>query len=217
MPQTKSNAILFYGGWEGHEPEAFAKLFGDALEARGYTVERTDSLAGLDDIEHLAQADLIIPCWSMGALTPQRERNLCQAVRTGTGLAGIHGGMGDAFRSSLDYEWMVGGHFVGHPHVGPYTVRLTQPEHPILQNLPSSFDYDSEQYYMLLDPAADILAATTYQHEGRRCEMPVVWTKQWGNGRVFYSALGHVMKEFEQYPHVFEMTLRGFQWATRQS
>ena len=31
----------------------------------------------------------------------------------------------DAFRGNVEYQWMVGGQFVGHPHVGKYTVRLT--------------------------------------------------------------------------------------------
>jgi hypothetical protein len=50
----------------------------------------------------------------MGQLSREQSAGLQQAVRAGTGLAGIHGGMGDAFRGNLEYEWMVGGHFVGH-------------------------------------------------------------------------------------------------------
>jgi hypothetical protein len=46
--------------------------------------------------------------------------------------------------------------------------------------------------------------------------MPVVWTKTWGKGRVFYSALGHDPSEFDAYPEVFAMALRGLQWAARR-
>ena len=45
--------------------------------------------------------------------------------------------------------------------------------------------------------------------------MPVIWTKKWKEGKVFYSALGHVAEEFTTYPDVLEMTLRGIEWATR--
>ncbi|MFP4357943.1 MAG: ThuA domain-containing protein [Puniceicoccaceae bacterium] len=217
MHRSKPNAILIHGGWEGHEPAAFARRFGDALEGLGYELARADSLDVLDDVERLARADLIVPFWTMGGLSGEREKNLSQAVRAGTGLGGIHGGMGDAFRGSIEYEWMVGGHFVGHPHVGTYSVRVTRPEHPVVEGLPGIFDYDSEQYYMLIDPAVDVLAATTYRHDGREIDMPVIWTRGWGLGRVFYSALGHVMAEFDQYPDVFEATLRGLRWATRRS
>ena len=172
-------------------------------------------MAILDDAAALRSADLIVPAWTAGALEGDRGKNLVGAVRGGTGLGGIHGGMGDAFRGALAYEWMVGGHFVGHPHVGDYKVRVTRPDDPIVAGLPTEFDYNSEQYYMLIDPAVDVLATTEYVHDGKTCEMPVVWTRTWGDGKVFYSALGHAMAEFDQYPHVFEMTLRGLEWATQ--
>jgi len=129
------------------------------------------------------------------------------------GLGGTHGGMGDAFRGNLEYEWMVGGHFVGHPHVGDYRVRLTAVDHEIVAGMPSEFSYRSEQYYMMVDPGINVLAETLYLHEGRRCIMPVVWTRNWGRGRVFYSALGHRPQEFLDFPEVRQMTLRGLVWA----
>ncbi len=151
----------------------------------------------------------------MGQLSPEQSAGLQAAVRSGTGLAGIHGGMGDAFRGDLNYEWMVGGHFVGHPHVGPYTVRVTQPGDQIMAGIPREFTYESEQYYMLVDPAVRVLADADYTHEGHTCAMPVVWTRTWGSGRVFYSALGHAPTEFDRWPEVFEMSVRGLLWAAR--
>jgi len=207
--------MIFHGGWEGHEPDACAARFAKALENRGYEVERFDSMEILDDGGRLKAADLIVPIRTMDTLSQERENNLVEAVRAGSGLGGFHGGMGDAFRGAIAYEWMVGGHFVGHPHVGPYSVKVTAPDHSIVAGLPETFDYDSEQYYMLIDPAVEVLATTTYEHDGDRCEMPVIWTRTWGTGKVFYSALGHVDAEFDKYPRVFEMTLRGLEWATR--
>jgi hypothetical protein len=151
----------------------------------------------------------------MGTLKAEESAGLRDAVRAGVGLGGVHGGMGDAFRGDLAYEWMVGGHFVGHPHVGDYTVRVTAPEDGIMQGVPREFAYHSEQYYMMMDPAVRVLAETDYNHEGRTCVMPVVWTKMWGRGRVFYSSLGHEPVEFERYPHVLKMSLRGILWAAR--
>ncbi|HAU36730.1 MAG TPA: hypothetical protein DCX07_03305, partial [Phycisphaerales bacterium] len=124
-----------------------------------------------------------------------------------------HGGAGDAFRGNVGYEWMVGGIFAGHPHVGDYEVRLTGRKHVITDGLPKTFPYKSEQYYMLVDPGNEVLAETVYTHEGRQVVMPVIWTKAWGKGRVFYSSLGHVAQEFRDYPHVLAMTVRGMKWA----
>lgn len=208
-------ALIIQGGWEGHEPAAVAQFFADALSAEGYKVEVADTLEALDDAEALKTHDLISPCWTMGQLTPDQSKNLSNAVRSGIGLGGFHGGMGDAFRGDLGYEWMVGGHFVGHPHVGEYTVEVRDPAHPITQGLPGSFIYDSEQYYMLVDPGVIVLADSVYAHDGQYATMPVIWTKQWGQGRVFYSALGHQAKEFTRYPAVAKMTVEGMKWASR--
>jgi len=151
----------------------------------------------------------------MGTLSPEQWSGLNEAVSGGAGLAGVHGGMGDAFRGHVEYEWMVGGHFAGHPHVGDYGVRLTAAKSPITRGMKPRFRYRSEQYYMLVDPGVRVLAETRYRHEGRVYWMPVAWTKPWGRGRVFYSSLGHVADEFRQYPEVLAMTVRGMLWAAR--
>src|SRR5690606_10263937 len=108
------------GGWEGHFPEKIVQLFVGELAAHGVAAEVERTLEPLADVGRLRGYDLIFPCWTMGALSKDQSAGLCAAVRGGVGLGGIHGGMGDAFRGNLDYEWMVGGHFVGHPHVGDY-------------------------------------------------------------------------------------------------
>jgi len=206
--------LIIQGGWPGHEPETVAAFFAKALEAEGFTVDVADSLDVLNDAEALTAYDLISPCWTMGALTPEQSANLRAAIHGGVGLGGFHGGMGDAFRGDLDYEWMVGGHFVGHPYVGEYKVHVKDRSHLITADLPASFSYDSEQYYMMIDPSVTVLADTVYNYEGQAVTMPVIWTKQWGKGRVFYSALGHKAEEFVRYPAVAQMTINGLKWAT---
>jgi type 1 glutamine amidotransferase len=208
-------ALLFYGGWEGHAPEAVAGRLQKELAAHGIETDLRGDLACLDDPKNLAGYDLFIPNWTMGSLSEPQSKNLIEAVRAGAGLAGLHGGAGDAFRGNLDYEWMVGGHFVGHPHVGDYTLRLTPRISPITEGAPLELPYRSEQYYLLVDPANEVLVESIYTHEGRRCVMPVAWTKTWGKGRVFYSALGHQPQEFDDYPVAFQITLRGILWAAR--
>ncbi len=202
-------ALIFFGGWDGHQPEVVAGRLASALETRGIRADRFGTLDVLDG--DLASHDVIVPCWTMGELSGSRTQNLVAAVRSGVGLAGIHGGAGDAFRGNVDYEWMLGGHFVAHPHVGDYIVR-TRP-HALTAGLPAEFPYRSEQYYLLVDPANEVLAETDYLYEGKSCVMPVAWTKAWGDGRVFYSSLGHDPAEFDQFPASFELALRGIVWA----
>lgn len=210
----KAPKILFLqGGWEGHKPEQIIHKFNAALLEQGCQTETITSLERLADMDWLKTFDVISPCWTMGSLSPEESAGLRGAVHHGVGLGGVHGGMGDAFRGNLDYEWMVGGHFVGHPHVGDYNIHVAEPAHGIMQGLPTEFSYHSEQYYMLMDPGVRVLAKADYTFEGHTCVMPVVWTKHWGKGRVFYSALGHDPAEFNRYPTIFQMSLNGILWA----
>lgn len=205
-------ALIVWGGWDGHTPKAAAELTERELKARNFEVRVEASLDPLADKEALKGLDLIVPIWTMGTLSKEQWEGLNDAVsNAGVGLGGFHGGAGDAFRGKLEYEWMVGGLFVGHPYVGEYTVKLTGAKSPITKGMKKSFKYKSEQYYMMVDPGNKVLATTSYV--GCKVEMPVVWTKSWGKGRVFYSALGHTAAELESCPEVLAMTLRGMEWA----
>lgn len=206
-------ALIVSGGWEGHKPEVFAQRLGEQLAKRDFKVEQATSLDALTPPKDLSRYSVIIPNWTMGTMSPEATKNLTTAVSEGVALAGIHGGMGDAFRGNTDYEWMVGGHFVGHPHVGDYTVEITDAAHPVTRGLPKSFPYSSEEYYLLTDPANHLLAQASYTHQGTTCSMPIAWTKQWGKGRVFYSSLGHDPKEFEDFPASLQLAIQGICWA----
>jgi len=206
-------ALIVYGGWDGHEPEPVSKIIEKALVAKGFEVDRVGGLEPLAGGEALKQLDLICPIWTMGQMTGEQWQGLNEAIRSGVGFGGFHGGAGDAFRGNLEFQWMVGGQFVGHPHVGEYTVRMTAVKSPITDASPSMFTYSSEQYYQLIDPGVTVLADTLYEYDGNRIILPCVWTKTWGRGRVFYSALGHCAKEFSDYPDMLAMTIRGMIWA----
>jgi len=206
-------ALIFWGGWDGHTPKETAELLEGELRRKGFEVEIASSLDCLKNGDRLAALDLVVPVWTCGQLPAECWTPLNAAIRAGVGFGGLHGGTGDAFRGQIDYEWLVGGLFVGHPYVGQYTITLTATHSPITAGMKRSFVYDSEQYYMLVDPGNTVLAETLYRHEGREVTMPVVWTKKWGRGRVFYSALGHTAKELAANPEVLAMTVRGLIWA----
>jgi len=205
--------LIFWGGWEGHKPEAMANLFAGELQQLGFETVVEAGVESLADEEKLRGFSLILPCVTMGALSEVQTKALSAAVRSGVGLGGIHGGMGDTFRGNLEYEWMTGGHFVGHPHVGDYTVRLRDFASPIVKDVPATFAYNSEQYYMMVDPGIHWIADAEYSWEGRVTAMPVAWIRPWGKGRVFYCALGHAPDEFSRFPAAMRLTLNGLLWA----
>jgi hypothetical protein len=163
---------------------------------------------------------LVVPIWTMGTIEKEEEEGLLNAVKSGVGLAGWHGGTCDAFRNNTGYQWMTGGQWVAHPgNIIDYTVNISNSEHPITRGL-SDFAMHSEQYYMHTDPGNSVLATTTFDgtQEGATwvagTVMPVIWTRMWGQGKVFYSSLGHQNSDFEVY-EAAETVRRGMIWASR--
>ena len=86
-------ALIVYGGWDGHEPETVSKIFEKSLTAKGMAVERSDDLDSFLDVEKLKGLDLIVPQWTCGEISAEQWQGLDEAVRSGVGLGGVHGGM----------------------------------------------------------------------------------------------------------------------------
>ncbi|HOE67763.1 MAG TPA: ThuA domain-containing protein [Candidatus Hydrogenedentes bacterium] len=212
------SALLVWGGWDGHEPKQCIDVFAPFLQEQGFEVEVSDTMAPYEDQDKMNALSLIVPCWTMGAITGEQEKGLLEAIKSGVGIAGWHGGMCDSFRNNTEYQWMTGGQWVAHPGGKvEYTVNITKPSDPIVAGL-SDFKMHSEQYYMHTDPGNDVLATTTFSGEHapwtKGTVMPVVWKRMWGEGRVFYSSLGHVAADF-QVPECLEIMKRGLLWAAR--
>ena len=216
--QKTKKALFVWGGWEGHEPKQCVDIFAPWLEKQGFEVEISDTLDCYLDVEKLKSLDLIVQVFTMASITGEQERGLLEAVKSGVGLAGWHGGLADSFRSNTEYQFMVGGQWVAHPGgVIDYEVNITDHEDPITAGL-SDFAMHSEQYYMHVDPINEVLATTTFSGEHAPwidgVVMPVVWKKMYGKGRVFYTSLGHVAKDFD-VPQARTIVRRGMLLAAR--
>lgn len=210
--KVMKRALIVQGGWDGHQPVEIAELFRSWLSVDGFEVVVSDSLESFADVAYLKGFDLLVPHWTMGQIEPAVVNGLLEAVRTGTGIAGCHGGMGDAFRNESEYQFMVGGQFVAHPGNDGrlYDVKCVA-DSPLVGDL-GTFTVSSEKYYMHVDPAMRIHAFTTFE-DYADTPMPVVWTKMYGEGRVFYCSLGHHADVLE-VPVVEKLMRRGFAWAT---
>ncbi len=212
------SALMVWGGWSGHEPEQCVQLFRPYLAAHGFDVRVADTLDAYLDAALMNSLDLIVQVWTMDTITEGQLHGLLAAVEKGAGFAGWHGGMADAFRNSPPYQFMVGGQWVAHPgDIIDYEVNICNHEDPITAGL-SDFRMHSEQYYMHVDPSNTVLATTTFGGERlpwiAGTVMPVVWKRRWGAGRVFYSSLGHVRRDFD-VPEARELVCRGMRWAAR--
>jgi type 1 glutamine amidotransferase len=209
-------ALIVWGGWSGHDPDKGAAIVSEMLEKEGFAVRvETDTKAFADPA--IADLSLIVPIYTMSKIEKEEALNLSRAVQNGVGIGGYHGGMCDAFRENVDYQFMTGGQWVAHPgNIIDYTVNITSDD-PIVAGI-GDFPYRSEQYYMHVDPSNEVLATTTFTGDHAYwidgVVMPVVWKRHHGKGRVFYSALGHVASEF-QVPQMKEILRRGLLWAAR--
>ena len=214
-------ALIVWGGWDGHQPKEVAQIFSRVLQQDGFEVEVSDTLDAFTDEGKLMQLSLIVPIWTMGKITNEQANPVFNAVKSGVGIGGCHGGMCDSFRESTEWQFMTGGQWVAHPGNDgvKYRVKIGPTPSPITEGI-KDFDVASEQYYMHVDPAVKVLATTRFPtadgpHVGNGpVDMPVVWTRIYGKGRVFYSSLGHQANIVDSEPNLTIMR-RGFSWAAR--
>lgn len=213
-------ALIVQGGWDGHEPVLVSKRFGTMLEKEGFLVEISDTLDCLADLEKLKELDIIVSCWTMGEIKREYTTNISKAIASGVGLAGCHGGMCDSFRQDTEWQFITGGQWVSHPGGDgiDYKVNILSKSNAITEGI-DDFAVKSEHYYLHVDPAIEVLATTRfpsvhyYHISNKPVDMPVIWTKMWGNGRVFYNSLGHHDDVFDNSPSAQEIMRRGMLWA----
>jgi type 1 glutamine amidotransferase len=208
-------ALVVWGGLELHEPEAGALIVRDILQQEGFDVTVTSDYQALGNS---ADYDLVVPQITGGELDRETTIRFCAGIEAGTGLAGFHHGLATTFPGNARFRFMAACTFATHPgDVIDYRVDTKNFHDPIMAGI-GSFPHRSEQYYMHVDPAVEVLATTTFSGEHaswkRNVQIPVVFKTVYGRGRVFYSALGHVAAELER-PEVRTILHRGLLWAAR--
>lgn len=227
-------ALVVRGGWEGHQPIETTDSFLPFLRDHGYDVRVEESPEIYADAAYLQAVDVIVQCVTMSSLESAQARGLAEAVRRGTGLAGWHGGIVDSYRASSEYLQLTGGQFVSHPaKAAPaelpgdgtdcfvehrIVIDPAHVDHPIIAGI-SGFTLTTEQYWVLSDAYNDVLATTTIaapDHEPwhREIVCPAIWTRRWGDGRVFVSTPGHDLSTLQD-ENIRTIIERGILWASR--
>ena len=221
--ETGRKALVVWGGWDGHTPEASVQVFVPFLRAQGFAVQVEQGLEVYADAELMAGMDLVVQCVTMGSITSEQVKGLCDAVAAGTGLAGWHGGIIDSFRQETQYQFLTGAQWVAHPGncLPSNRVQVTDRQHEITCGLGDFILRDTEQYYLHVDPAIHVLCTTTFTGEHGEpglfppgTVMPYAYTRPWGKGRVFVAAWGHTVRDFD-VPEARLLIERGLLWAAR--
>jgi type 1 glutamine amidotransferase len=203
---SRINTLVFAGGaihdWKGCSDTAI-----DWLSQRD-EFEITKVEEDLDALvaPNLDPYDLIVFYYTVGEISDAQKNGLLNHIASGKGYVGIHSAA-DSFRECPEYRAMVGGHFTTHPRYRDYQVNVVDSEHPITEGL-DEFMVTDEQYILDYDRRVHVLASALWKGDA----MPVAWTKSWGEGRVFYLALGHDANAC-QHEMFGTLLQRGALWA----
>ncbi|MBY0373495.1 MAG: ThuA domain-containing protein [Bryobacteraceae bacterium] len=157
------------------------------------------------------------------ALTNQQKQDLLNYVRQGGGFGGTHSAT-DCLYGWPEYGELIGGYFDGHPWTQRVRIDIEDPEHPIMEGVPNGFEITEEVYQfrafsrdrvrvlMTLDPRSVNLRANGVNRTDE--DFALAWVHQYGQGRVFYTALGHFDEIFTD-ARVQRMLRNAFRWMTR--
>jgi len=204
---AKKHVLLIVGGL--HHPFASCgALFKAFVEATGrYTVTVTEDRDALK-AGALQGVDAVAVYTQGGELTREQSQGLTGFVRQGGAFVGLHSATA-SWKTDDAYIDMVGGVFAQHGRVMEFPVTIVDHESMITQRIGDFRIVD--EFYTLdrFDPhAVQVLAKATW----RGVEYPMAYTKAYGDGRVYYLALGHDERAFT-HPAFQKLTVRGLDWS----
>jgi len=202
---AKIKTLLFAGG-EIHDWKGCGAAMEETLrEAGDFEITRVNEDLSVFEGD-LSAYDLISFYYTVGTITDAQKNGILNFIASGKGFAGAHCAA-DSFRDCPEFRAMVGGHFFTHPNYRQYQVSVVDKEHPITEGVVEFFVED-EMYVVDYDSRVHVLASSLWKGGA----IPVAWIKPWGNGRVFYSALGHDVKAWtsKMARLLFQ---RGARWA----
>jgi len=232
--------VLIVTGQNGHNWRGTTPLLRKILEDTGkFEVRVTEEFRGVGP-EALAPYDLVVLNYFERGRPELRWGDRTNAafldfVRSGKGVVVYHFSMA-AFDGWTEYEKLSGGNWRPnnghHSATHNFTVDVKDREHPITKGLKLSFPQTNDELYANLrwQPAGSyhVLATAYDDHalyqanrtdsrapqplEGAGANEPMLWTVDYGKGRVFVTALGHDVDQV-QTPAFVTTFARGAEWA----
>lgn len=223
LPELKRPAILVFSKTNSfiHKEAipAAEEAFKGLANKNGWSVFITENGA-VHNPEDLAKFDTII--WNNvtgKVLTEDQRAALAGYLESGGGWIGIHGA-GDG-STEIDWPWyrenLIGAMFIGHPMKPQFqeaNVRIELPDDPIMEHLGAnwkrvdewySFDSSPRDSGMLILANLDETSYTPvfFDKDIRMGEdHPIVWKTCIGEGRAFYSAMGHTAESYSELLHI---------------
>lgn len=213
-------SVLAIGGnrFPFHRFDETGPLFADALDAADVTLT-TDR----DALTDLSEYDVVLDYLTDSTLADEQRDGLLSFVRNGGGYVGVHCAADLTTTEADDPDELIdgrdepfpelrellGGHFVTHPEQTTFDVRIVDSYHPITASLDDIRVWD-EPY--VLDVYADDVRVLARMDHPEHADMPVAWVREFDDGRVFYSSLGHGEPALRD-EGVRELLRRAVRWA----
>ena len=213
--QPRRTEILFLGDNGHHRPIERVPQLMAALGNKGINITYTDKLEDLN-ADNLNKYDGLLIFANWDSIAKPQEKALLDYVSAGHGVIPVHCAS-YCFRNSAEYvDKVVGGQFWRH-RMDTIQTRFTQPNSPLVMGLPSFKAYDETYLHTHLQADNNVLAVRDIKADQEKDkpgvkEEPYTWTRQYGKGRVFYTAYGHDERTWSQ-PGFQQLLERGILWA----
>ncbi|MDN5200236.1 ThuA domain-containing protein [Fulvivirgaceae bacterium BMA10] len=227
---AQKNILIYTHNGEGFVHDNIAtsvKALKKLGKKNGYTMTSSDDPAVFTK-ENIKQFDCIIFSNTNNEAfdTEAQKEVFVDYIHNGGGFVGIHSAAG----SERQWPWfwaMLGGKFVRHPKLQPFTIKVVDQDHPATSFLGDKWEWEDECYYLNeLNPDIHILLAADLRSvEDDKSDLyvnnafghytPIAWCHTFEGGRQFYTALGH-KSAYYKHPVFLKHLLGGIKWVLQE-
>ena len=202
---NKSEILILANSDQYHPLETLGEMMVDWLNGYSVTLSKDRSVI----TEKLHQYDLLIFAATTNKFSSAEEDAIASFVAGGKKLMAIHSATVLDPDNVKSIE-MIGGRFVHHSPYHEFTVKVIDPEHPIVDGL-TDFEITDELYVLDREPVGVSVLLTAFWEEKAQ---PMLYVKTYGDGKILYNALGHDLKAYEN-PNFEKLIVQGVEWLFR--
>ncbi|CAM3333102.1 PVC-type heme-binding CxxCH protein [Zobellia roscoffensis] len=202
--------LLFLGhDLEHHNSRAYMPILASALAKEGINITYSESLSDINS-ENLDLYDGLIIYANHEEINSEQEKALLNFVEQGNGFIPIHSAS-FCFKNSEKYIDLVGAQFATH-ETGTFTAEIIDSTHAAMRNVKEFKTWDETYVH---DKIADDITVLMERVEGNYRE-PYTWVKKYGKGKVFYTALGHDERTWENLEFL-NLIKEGILWSVNDN
>ena len=207
--------VLVYTRTTAYRHDSIPDAVAAVRSLEGFAVDHTEEPAALESALD-GYAAVVFLSTSGEVLTPAGRERLAGYVGSGGGFVGVHAA------ACTEYDWpyygeLLGARFDRHPAYQPGKAVVEDHDHPATRHLPAVWDFTDEWYDFRSNPRGRVRVLATadessYEGGGMGADHPLVWCREEGAGRVFYTALGHASEAYQD-PDFLAHLHGGLAWA----